>query len=51
MNKFTFSISTGLFLTIQLLLSASSFAADYYVHANVGSNETNSGLAPDDAFR
>ena len=50
MKSFSFSISTGLILAIQLLLSSSSFATDYYVHANVGSNETNSGLAPDDAF-
>ena len=50
MKNFTFSISTGLFLVIQLLLSSSSFATNYYVHANVGSNEANSGLAPDDAF-
>ena len=45
-------ISTGLsiFLLASLLFcSFSSFAQDYYIHPTVGSN-TNSGLAPDDAF-
>ncbi len=49
MEKYLYKICSTVLLTIICLIPSSSFATDYFVHANIGNN-SNSGLQPDDAF-
>ena len=49
MKERLLAVGINFLLGVQLLCPVTVFAADYYVHANVGDNR-NSGLQPNDAF-